>query len=476
VRPAAALAGLLAVVLGITGCLNLGPEYQRPADVVAPPAEFQQGMAPGETIVYDAKWWQIFNDPELDQYMEAVLANNWDIARTADRVMELRALAGQARADRYPQVDIDWLNRKDVRKLPSPGGGRERTTSSTYDLALPLFFELDLWGRLARAEEAVRAELLRAEENRRVVAQTVVAEALSLYFEIESIERGLAISYQLIDNFKNNLRLVGRRYERGLASALDVRQARRILAEAEAAIPNLRRDLGARQHQLAVLMGRYPAAGPPRTHPDDYYERLPEVPPGLPSDLLLRRPDIRSAEARLIALNARVAEALASRFPRITLTGSFGYQSTHLDQLLRSDSELWTFANGITQPLFDAGRLEEGQRAAEARYRQGVADYAQAVLTAFAEVEDALLARREQLVRRERVVIFLDEARQTQTVAEKRYGRGLTPYLDVLDAQRVRFLAEQDLVEADLALYINRINLYLALGGDWADPGQVPYE
>ena len=466
---------ILAVVFALTGCLNLGPEYHRPDGVVPIPGAFEEAMVPGDQVTYDDKWWSIFNDPALNNYMDAVLAHNWDIERTAGRILELRALAGQTRADRYPQVDIDWRNRKDVRHIDRPGGGRERDTFSAYDLSLPVFFEVDLWGRLARAEEAVRAELLRAEENRRAVAQTVVAEALALYFEIESIERGLAISFGLIDNFERNLRLVRRRYERGLASALDLRQARRILAESEATIPNLRRDLGTRQHRLSILMGKYPSANPPRQHPDDYYERLPEVPAGLPSDLLLRRPDIRAVEARLMALNARVAEALASRFPRITLTGSFGYQRNHFDQLFRSDSELWTFANGVTQPIFDAGRLEEGQRAAEARYRQGVADYAQTVLTAFAEVEDALLTRREQLERRKLVVTFLDEARQTQNVAEKRYGRGLTRYLDVLDAQRARFLAERDLVEADLALYINRINLYVALGGDWADPGEVPY-
>ncbi|MBL0716099.1 MAG: TolC family protein [Desulfosarcina sp.] len=175
-----------------------------------------------------------------------------------------------------------------------------------------------------------------------------------------------------------------------------------------------------------------------------------------------------------MARNARVGQALAERFPRISLTGSFGYTSTSFDQLLRSDSELWTYANGITQPLFDAGRLENRQRAAEARYDQGVADYARIVLRAFAEVEDALMTRREQLERRSRVVNFLVEARATQAVAEKRYGRGLTPYLDVLDAQRARFLAEQDLVQADLALYVNRVNLHLALGGSWADPGPVP--
>jgi multidrug efflux system outer membrane protein len=169
-----------------------------------------------------------------------------------------------------------------------------------------------------------------------------------------------------------------------------------------------------------------------------------------------------------------VAKALADRFPRVSLTSSFGYASTSLDDLLRDESELWAFSNGITQPLFDAGRLKNRQRAAEGRYDQNVADYAQTVLQAFAEVEDALLARRERIEQRARVVSLLDEARATQRVAEKRYVRGLTPYLDVLDAQRARFLAEQDLVRADLALYVNRVNLYLALGGDWADPGPVP--
>jgi len=469
---------IMAVVFTLTGCLNLGPEYRRPDELAPAPEAFQQAMVSGDQVTYGDKWWSIFNDPELNGYMDAVLAHNWDIERTAGRILELRALTIQTRADRFPTVDVDWRHRKDGRHVERSNDfsvGRERQTINLYDLSLPVFFEVDLWGRLARAEEAVRADLLSAEENRRAVAQTVVAEALALYFEIESFERGLTISFGLIDNFKRNLRLVRRRYERGLATALDLRQARRILAESEATIPSLRQDLGTRQHRLSILMGAYPSPSPPRQHPEDYYKRLPEVPAGLPSDLLLRRPDIRAVEARLVALNARVAQALANRFPKITLTGSFGYQRNHFDQLFRSDSELWSFANGITQPVFDYGRLEEGQRAAEGRYRQGVADYAQTVLSAFAEVEDALLTRREQLDRRELLVTFLDEARQTQNVAEQRYGRGLTRYLDVLDAQRARFVAEREVVQVDLSLYINRINLYVALGGGWADPGEVPY-
>jgi multidrug efflux system outer membrane protein len=458
-----------------SGCFNLGPHYQPPEIGTDVPERFQQPVVVGEMVPYHDRWWEIFGKPELNRVLSTVIARNWDIQRAAARVLELRALTQVTRADRFPQADIDWQQRIEWRQVDEPGQkGRTRETFRFYDLALPLSFEVDLWGRLARAEEAARAALLAAEENRLVVAQTVVAEAIRLYLEIESLERNIAINLQLIANFERNARLIQRRYERGLATALELHQARRTLAGAEAEIPALRRDRGNRQHQLAILMGAYPDLPPIRALPEDYYQRLPEVPPGLPSDLLQRRPDIRAAEARLKAQNARIAEALAARFPRISLTGSYGYTSNTFDRLLRKDSELWTFANGVTQPVFDAGGLANRQRAEEALYRQEAADYAQTVLQAFAEVEDALLARREQLERRSRVVRLLAEARATQSVAEKRYVRGLTPYLDVLDAQRVRFGAEQDMVQADLALYVNRVNLYLALGGDWADPGPVP--
>ncbi len=471
-RQALLIAGLTTLLF--CGCLNLGPDYQRPGVGTDVPTVYNQKVVAGEMAPYSDQWWVIFAKPELNQVLEKVIASNWDIQRAAGRVLELRAQAQVVRADRFPELDVDWQHRTEIRKIDKIGGGKSRETFRFYDLALPLFYEVDFWGRLARAEEAARFDLLEAEENRLVVAQTVVAEAIRLYLEVESLERSIDITLQLIDNFRRNARIIERRYERGLATALDLRQARRILASAEADIPLQRRDRANRIHQLAVLMGTYPDIPPIRRHSENYYTRLPEVPPGLPSDLLQRRPDIRVAEARVMSRNALVGAALADRFPRISLTGSFGYTSDSFDRLLREDSELWGYANGITQPLFDYDRLENRQRAAEGRYDQEVANYAQTVLQAFAEVEDALQARREQLERRSRVVILLTEARATQDVAEKRYVRGLTPYLDVLDAQRARFGAEQDMIQADLALYLNRVNLYLALGGDWADPGEVP--
>ncbi len=465
---------VLVVILGLGGCIKMGPDYHRPDTNIQMPENYQ--YAPAETIMPepDDQWWRVFNDPELNQLVEEVLKNNFDIKRATAAVLEVRAQLVETRAERFPQVGVEAGVER--RQIPKPNSVSIDRTTTTYDLALPASFEIDLWGRLARAEEAARANLLQAEENRRTVAQTVVAETVTLYLQMESFERAIDIDKKLIGSFRRSLNLVESRYKRGLTSVLDVRQARRVLAGAEATLPSLRQDLGTTQQALAVLLGRYPETRPPRLQPEDYYQRLDPVPPNLPSELLLRRPDIRAAEDRLVSLNALVGVAKASRFPRIVLTGTYGYTSEDLDRLFKPENELWSIAAGIAQPLFDAGKLQAAQRAAEARYQQGVAEYAKTVLTAFAEVEGAFLTREEQLKRREYVVTFLHEAREAQRLAESRYEKGLTDFLTVLDTQRTRFEAERDLLEVDFTLLNNRVNLHRALGGGWADPGPVMVE
>jgi multidrug efflux system outer membrane protein len=453
----------------MSGCFKMGPDYQRPHMGFQVPAHYQ--YTPSELIMPepDDQWWRVFNDPELNQLVEQVLKNNLDIKRATAAVLEVRAQLVSTRAERFPQVEVQ--GQAERQQLPK-GTSVDRTFNS-YDLALPASFEIDLWGRLARAEEAARANLLQAEANRRTLAQTVVAETVTLYLQMESLERGIDIANKLVESFRRSLNLVESRYNRGLTSVLDVRQARRVLAGAEATLPSLRQDLGTTQQALAVLLGRYPETRPPRLQPEDYYKRLDPVPPGLPSELLLRRPDIRAAEEQLVALNALVGAAKASRFPRIVLTSTYGYTSDDLDRLFKPENELWSIAAGIAQPLFDAGKLRAAQRAAEARYQQGVAEYAQTVLSAFAEVEGAFLTREEQLKRREYVVTFLREAREAQRIAESRYEKGLVDFLTVLDTQRSRFEAERDLLQVDFTLLNNRVNLHRALGGGWGDPGPV---
>ena len=463
----------LAALFAAAGCMKMGPDFHRPdlgQDLgIEVPAAFEQDRMETEAPFWlEDQWWRVFGDLELNRLVDEVLSNSWDIRGASAKVLEVRSQLVQKRADRFPNLSLDATAEKRQRPIIGIVPGQSFTTKTdTYNLSLPAAFELDLWGRLARAEEAARAELLQAEENRLTVAQGVVAETITLYLQMESLERRIQIALESIENFRQSLALVERRYKRGLTSVLDVRQARRTLAGAESALPPLREELGATQQQLSVLLGSYPETQPPRAQPEDYFTHLAPVPPGLPSGLLLRRPDIRAAEAGLMALNAQVGVAKASRFPTITLTGSYGYSTDELDRLIRRQSEQWHLGLGIGQSLFDAGKLKAGQQAAEARHAQALAEYAKSVLTAFSEVERALLKRKEQLERRDRQLKFLLEARATQDVAEKRYRRGLVDYLTVLEAQRTRFEAEESLVLVDLAILTNRVTLHRALGGGW---------
>lgn len=449
------------------GCINLGPDYQRPDLGIQVPESYEFEPAEKQPLEIADRWWEIFDDKELDQLVEDALKYNWDIKQAAARILEVRARYVQVRSNRFPAVDVGGL--KDRRQV-NGGQLRDNFIVDTYDLSAAASFELDLWSRLKKSSQAAWEDILREEESRRTVAQAVVAETISLYLNMEAVERRLQISEQSIRAFRQSLQFVEIRYRRGLTSVLDVRQASRVLAGAETIVPQFEQDLGIIQQQLSILVGRYPETRAPRRQPEDYFMRLAPVPPGLPSDLLMRRPDIRAAEAQLRSLNDLVGVAKAARLPRITLTGEYGWTSDDLNKLLRTENIIWNLTAGIVQPVFDAGRLKAGQRAAEARYEQGVAEYVKAVLDAFGEVERALLTRELQLERREREITFLTEARATQRVAQNRYVKGLVNYLDVLNAQITRFQAEDSLVLVDLTILRNRVALYRALGGGWAEP------
>jgi len=449
------------------GCINLGPDYERPDLGIEVPESYELGPADEQSLEVKDRWWKIYKDRELNQLVDDALKYNWDIKQAAARILELRARYVQVRSAQLPTVDAGGLRE---RREVDGGSSRSNFLVDTYRLSAVGSFEVDLWSRLQKASQAAWEDILAEEENRRTVAQAVVADTISLYLDMEAVERRLHISEQSIDAFRKSLQFVQIRYRRGLISVLDVRQASRVLAGAETLVPQFEQDLGIIQQQLSVLLGRYPETSAPRRQPDDYYTLLPPVPPGLPSDLLMRRPDLRAAEARLKSLNDQVGVAKAARLPRITLTGEYGVSSDVLNKMVRNESIIWSLAAGIVQPVFDAGRLKAGQRAAEARYEQGVAEYVKAVLEAFGDVERALLTREQQLDRREREVTFLTEARATQRVAQNRYLKGLVDYLDVLNAQITRFQAEDSLVLVDLTLYRNRAALHRALGGSWAEP------
>jgi multidrug efflux system outer membrane protein len=457
------------------GCINLGPDYKQPTTGFEIPKAYEYAPGAAEQLAAGDRWWEIFGDDDLNRLANDVLKNNWDIKQAAARVLEVRARYVQIRAGRFPDARISGS--KDRRRIPERGTQPTQLQPArmvdTYDLSGAASFELDLWSRLAKASEAAWQDILAEEENRRTVAQAVVAEAISLYLQMEAVERRLQIAHENIAVFERSLQFVETRYRRGLISVLDVRQAARVLAQAQTLVPQLEQELGISQQQLAVLLGRYPQSRAARRQPEDYYKRLPPVPPGLPSDLLKRRPDIRAAEIQLKSLNEQIGVAKAARFPTITLTGSYGWRSEELSNLLRREHVAWDLTAGIVQPIFDAGRLKARQREVEARYQQAAAEYVKTLLNAFSDVEKALLIRKRQLDRRQREIKFLTEARETQRVAQNRYIRGLVIYLDVLNAQVTRFQAEDNLVLVDLAILQNRVALHRALGGGWAQPEPV---
>ncbi|MFP3981285.1 MAG: efflux transporter outer membrane subunit [Desulfobacterales bacterium] len=459
------------LVLASAGCMRLGPDYSRPDAGFRIPADFLSGKQ-AETAAYvpQDRWWQAFGDSGLNRVVSAVVKNNPDIAQAAAGVMEARAAVTQKGADQYPSLNLEARAETQEQQYINPiTRENESVEIDTYSLSLPASFELDLWGRLARASQAARADLLAAEQNRRTMVQSLVAEAVNLYLRIRFLERQIDITESMMSSHKQNLELVEARYQRGLSSVLDVHQARRSLARAESELPSLTEARGKARHSLSILQGKYPEDSKPEdtdSQPPDF-GMPPPVPAGLPAELLNRRPDIRSAEAALEAACARIGVARASRFPQITLTGSFGYTSEELESLFEPENQLWRLAAGGVQPLFDAGRRAAAERAARARYEKQLAAYAKTVLNAFAEVEDALLARQQLLKRRNRLVHLRSEAEATLESALDRYQRGLTPYLNVLDARQTLYQARLDLAEAEHSIYSNRVKLHRALGGGW---------
>ena len=311
----------LACLLLASGCLRLGPDYVRPPQPV--PAKFQHAdQGPGSTRGQD-QWWRVYGDEEPNRLAARALARNLDLKKAAARVLELKARFVEAGSLLYPSLGVE----AQAKRQQSAGAGEglppflsfDRRTES-YNLALAASYEVDFWGKLSRGREAALADLLAAEENRRTVAQTVIAAVVSSYLTLQATERRLQVADSRIRAQRNSLFLVEGRYRRGLTSVLDLTQARRSLARAKAVRPQLVLDLGREQQKLAVLTGEYPRTSPARGQPRDYFPNLKPVPAGLPSELLLRRPDLRAAEAQLMALNARVGQAEAARFPSLKLT------------------------------------------------------------------------------------------------------------------------------------------------------------
>ncbi len=465
------------ILVVITGCIDLGPKYKRPDLPFQIPRSYKNENFIQKLFPEQYKWWHVFHDPAISKVVNEAIRNNLDILAAYHRVKEQVAMVLRYRGERFPSINASFQYQKrkipyDTSEIGDIGSFMPASAIVTsFDLGLAASFEIDLWKRLAKQEDASRAALLQSMENYRTVMQTIISEAVLKYLQIWTLNRRISLVKEQIKNYEITERLLKRRYDKGLVPLLELKQVQQAKAETEARLPELLAELGRTQQELSVLCGKYPAG--------DFLEvttesiKLDPIPPGVPSDLLKHRPDILAAEANLMKLNAEVGIALANRFPRISLTGSYGYSSSELTNLFQPSGELWNLSMGIIQPLFNAGRLKAIQKAAEERYAQAIAAYAKTVLNAFKEVESALLTRRYLLDKKEKLSRLIKKSKETLRIATWRYRAGLVDYFQVLDAQRRLFLARERNILLDLSILSNRVALHRALGGMWTAEEEI---
>jgi outer membrane protein, multidrug efflux system len=466
------------LVLLLAGCA-VGPDYERPK--VDTPAEFRTAASappapppPGavEKSLAELGWWDVFDDPQLRQYLTEALANNWDLRIAAARVLQAEANAGAVRSQFFPTVavggELVTARTSQAGASPAPPGvdhqvqfGSVFGTMATY--------EVDLWGRIRRASEAAVAQLLATEEARRTVRQTLVAQVASAYLELLELDHELEIVRRSYDVRSRSLELTTSREQGGVASMQDVVQARVLVSSAQAAEVDVLRRQQQKENELCILLGRNP--GPiQRGRPLREQSMRTEVATGLPSGLLERRPDIRSAEQQLVAANASIGEARAAFYPQLTLTGMFGYQSTNLNDLFTGAARMWQFGPSVTLPIFTGGRLTAQHEFALARFDEAVSFYKQTVQGAFRDVSDSLIQyqrSREFTARQEDTT---QARRDAADLANVRYDGGVTSYLEVLFSEQDLLTSELELAQAVRNQLLSVVGVYRALGGGWQTP------
>jgi outer membrane protein, multidrug efflux system len=417
----------------------------------------------------DLKWFELFKDQKLQQLINDALANNYDLRQAVANIDAARASLGITRSEQFPQIIAsgDVINQRQSRSstvdVPEPIK-RDRSFGSV--LLNLLSFELDIWGRLRKQTAAARADLLATEEARRFVTTTLVSDVATAYFSLREFDYELEISRRTLASRRESLRLIQLRQERGVATMLDVRQAEELVYNATEVIPALEQSIQQTENFLSFLTGRNPSAierGAGLTE----QQMPPAVPAGLPSDLLERRPDIRSAENSLIAANARIDVAKKEYFPRISLTAFLGYESGQLTSLFSGSRNVWNLAGSVTQPIFTAGRIKSNIRFTQAQRDFLLIDYQKTIQAAFRDVSDSLIAyQKVQEVRTQRALL-VDTLRDRSRLSYLRYTGGVATLLEALDADRELFEAERSLALARRDELLSVVQLYKALGGGW---------
>src|SRR5256886_699001 len=466
------LAPIIAAIMasGLVAACRVGPNYHRP--VVQPPAAFrdlsENPQVQAQAASYaDLPWWQVFQDPQLQELIRTALKQNYDLQLATERINAGRAELAVTRSSLFPQVQ----GNSDF------SGGKEhhfQTKSNFLSLTADAAFQLDFFGKLRRATEASRARLLATQDARQTVILTLVSDVGSDYFALLQLDLQLQITRETVKTQEDSVKLTNLRVEHGVATKLDVLQAQQVLDSANAQIPDLERRIAQEENAISILLGNYPQAVP-RGQPLVEQPLPPEGPPGLPSSLIERRPDIREAEQILVAANAEIGVAKAQFFPQISLTGSGGGafgRSSAFSGLMSSQLGTWSYGAQVSQPIFTGGALKGNLRLAESEQRQEVIAYKQAIQLAFRDVSDALIGYQKFHQVRVRQEDTVKDLQESVRLSEMRYKGGTTTYLEVLDGQRSLFSAELTLAEARGTEYQSLVQLYRALGGGWQQQPQ----
>lgn len=475
----------LSLILFTTGCA-VGPNYRRPkVDVpgeyraasppdTAQPQPGQQGLqpsgnpaqqasTPAEQSLGDQKWWEVFQDPQLQELIRTALKQNYDVRIAAARIMEARARLGITRADQLPTVNAGaaGANSRFPRTKLTP-----ETETNVNEVSASMAWELDFWGKYRRATEAARANLLATEWARRVVTNSLVSDVAAVYFQLRAYDLQLEISRRTLASRQESLQLTRTLSDGGAATMLDVRQAEQLVATAAESIPSLERQIQQEENFLSTLLGRNPgpiARGMKLTE----QPHAPEVPAGLPSSLLERRPDIRAAEEELVAANAQIGVAKAAYFPQISLTANSGFLSSALTSLFTGPAGFWNFGGSVSQPIFAGGRIRSGVKLSEARKEEMLLTYQRTIQQAFRGVSDSLVAYQKDREFRERQQELVLAAQDAARLSEMRYRGGATSYLEVLTNETNSFNAELGLAQAQLNELLGLVDIYRNLGGGW---------
>lgn len=451
------------LAVSLAGCM-VGPDYRRPT-VEIPPSyryEIKDARQTANTV-----WWKQFGDPVLDELIDQALAGNKNVAIAAANIEQSAGVLTQVRSSLFPQVSYGASAARQRRSENASGLASSKVPNpqETFQLFAGASWEIDLWGRIRRLSEAARANMLASIEARRGVIMTLVASVAQNYFQLRGLDEQLVITRRNLATYSDSVKLFELQFKYGQVSQMNVEQARTQYETAAATIPQIEDQIVQTENAISLLLGRNP--GPVQRGRSIYELALPAVPAGVPSEVLENRPDLLQAEQNLIAANAQIGAARALYFPAISLTGEYGTSSSALRNLFRGPAEIWSYAGSVTGPIFTAGAVSGQVKQAEAAQQAALLSYQSSIQSAFADVENALVARQklgDQLDAQARLV---KASKEYERLAWLQYNGGYTPYSTVLQAEQKLFPAELDWVQTRVSLFASLVTIYKSMGGGW---------